>query len=137
METKKNKKVIVAAVAFLVVFAAAALILYGVFKPKPAEGSKEITITVVNDKGEEKKYEHSTDAKFLRQAIEEIKDLSVKGPEEQHGMYVKEVNGVFASFEDNNAWWMFYVNGEYCNYSIDKQPIYDGDAFTIKYETGM
>ena len=137
METKRNNKTIVAAGVILVVLVAAVAILYAKFKPKPTAGMKEITVTVVDNEGNEKKYEHKTEAEYLRQALEEIEDLTVEGPEEQYGMYVQKVNGLKAVYEEDNAYWAFYVNDEYCNYSIEEQPVNDGDAFAIKYETGM
>lgn len=137
METRRNNKKIIAAAVILVVLIGAAAILYGIFKPRPAAGSKEITVTVVDDNGKETVYEHKTDAEYLRQALEEIEGLTVEGPEEEYGMYVKKVNGVYADYEETGAYWSFYVNDEYCNYSIEQQPVYDGDAFMIKYETGM
>ena len=137
METKRNNKTIVAAGIILVVLVVAVVILYGKFKPEPTVGSKEITVTVVDNEGNEKKYEHKTDAEYLRQALEEIEGLTVEGPEEQYGMYVQKVNGLKAVYEEDNAYWGFYVNDEYCNYSIEEQPVNDGDAFAIKYETGM
>lgn len=136
MENKKNKIVMIAAAAVLVVFVAAALILYGIFKPKAVSGSKEITVTVVNDQGEEKNYRLRTDASYLSQALEEIEGLSVEGEEGDYGMYVRAVNGLEAVYERDQAYWAFYVNGEYCNYAIEEQPVYDKDAFEIRYEAG-
>ena len=33
-----------------------------------------------------------------------------------------------------SAYWGFYINGEYCSYGIDSQPVSDGDIFEIVYE---
>ena len=44
------------------------------------------------------------------------------------------VNGLRADYDEDGAYWSFYVNDEYCNYSIDEQPVNDGDSFAIKYE---
>jgi len=137
MEKKGNNKKIIIATVILVVLIAAAAILYVKFKPQTTTGSKNVTVTVVDDKGEETIYEHKTDAEYLRQVFEEIEGLTVEGPEEEYGMYVKEVNGVYADYEETGTYWGFYVNDEYCNYSIEQQPVNDGDAFTIKYEAGM
>ncbi len=137
METKGNNKKIIVAAIILIVLVAVAAILYSKFKPQAVSGSKEVTVTVVDDNGEEKTYEHKTDAEYLRQVLEEIEGLTVEGPEEEYGMYVKTVNGVRADYEEDGAYWGFYVNDEYCNYSIEQQPVNDGDAFMIKYETGM
>ena len=94
-------------------------------------------IRKVDDNGKETVYEHKTDAEYLYQALEEIDDLTVEGEEGQYGMILKKVNGVYAYWEENDAYWALYVNDEYGNNSVDQQPVYDGDSFAIKYEAGM
>lgn len=131
-----NKKVIIAA-AVVVIFAAAAILLYLRFAPKAAKGNKDITVTVVDQEGKEQYYQVKTDARYLRQALEEIDGLKLEGTEGDYGIYVDAVNGIRADYEKDGAYWAFYVNGEYCNYAIEEQPVYDRDAFVIKYETGM
>ncbi|MBS7240683.1 MAG: DUF4430 domain-containing protein [Acetatifactor sp.] len=132
-ETKKtNKKAVIgiAAVAALVVILA---IVYVVFRQKPVEGSKAITITVVNKAAEETTYEVKTDAEYLRQAMEEAEGLTFSGAESEYGMMVDTVNGERADYNLDGAYWSFYINGEYCNYGIDTQPVADKDAFSICY----
>lgn len=134
MEKKgSNKKTIIAAVVLIVVVVAIAIV-YGVFGPKATSGSKAITVTVVDNNGEETVYEHKTDAEFLRQALEEIEDLKIEGEDGDYGLYVKVVNGLQADYDADGAYWSFYVNDAYCNYSVDEQPVNDGDNFAIKYE---
>ena len=137
MEKKGNNKKIIAAAVILLILMVGAVILYAKFKPTAVQGSKAITITVVDDKGEEKVYQHKTDAEYLREAVEEIEGLTVEGLEEDYGLYVKTVNGVYADYEETGTYWAVYINDEYCNYSMDQQPITDGDTFTIKCEAGM
>lgn len=128
----KNRKIIIgaAALAALVVFFAAIFII---FRPKPMEGSKSITIEVVNQSSESESYHLKTDAGFLRQAMEEAEGLTFSGAESEYGMAVDTVNGVRADYSLDGAYWAFYVNGEYCNYGIDNQPVLDGDVFSIVY----
>ena len=41
-----------------------------------------------------------------------------------------------ANFEDgSNAYWAIYVNDEYGMYSLDTQPVTDGDSYALVYET--
>ena len=101
------------------------------FREKPVEGSKSITIEVINSKSESVVYELKTDAEFLRQAMEEADGLTFNGSESEYGLMVNEVNGEIADFSANGAYWSFNVNGTYCNYGIDTQPVLDGDAFSI------
>ena len=135
-QTKKsNKVIIIVAVIALAVIAAVFGLVYFLGGEKPVEGTKSITVTVVDNTGAETVYQSKTDAEYLRGALEEIEGLTVEGDESEFGLYVKVVNGVSAVYETDGAYWSFYVNGEYCNYGIDTQPVNDGDAFKIAYET--
>ncbi len=127
-----NKKIIIG-VAALAALIALFAILYAVFREKPVEGSKSITIEVVDKEEKSTNYQLKTDAEYLRQAMEEADGLTFSGPEGEYGMMVDTVNGVRADYNEDNAYWSFYVNGEYCNYGIDVQPVEDGDAFSIVY----
>ena len=134
MESKKgNKKVLLGAVA-LVAVAAILAIVYMAFREKPVEGSKAITIEVTGKSGATQSYELKTDAQYLRQAMEEAEGLTFSGTEsEEYGMMVDTVNGERADYSLDNAYWNFLVNGEYGNYGIDKQPVNDGDEYSIVY----
>lgn len=134
MENKssREKRILLAAVA-LAVLAAAFAILYNVFREKPAEGSKSITIEVVGKEAGSTEYRLKTDAEYLRKAMEEADGLTFSGAESAYGMMVDMVNGETADYNADKAYWAFYVNGEYCNYGIDIQPVADGDAFSIVY----
>jgi hypothetical protein len=127
-----KKKILIAVGAFLATVA----ILVGIFiifREKPVEGSKEITIEVINSKEKSTVYELKTDAEYLRQAMDEAKGLTYDGEESQYGFAVYTVNGETADFSVDQSYWAFYVNGEYCNYGIDTQPVEDGDEFQIIY----
>lgn len=137
MEQEKNKmssKKIFLGIAILVVLVVGAICAYKIFSPKPVEGSKSITVTVIDDKGTSTTYNQKTDAEFLRDALEEIKNLTIEGEESQYGLFVKTINGVTADYDANGAFWSFSVNGELCNNGIETQPVYDGDSFEISYE---
>ncbi len=127
----KNKKIW--GVGLLVVIIAAFALIYGAFSEKPVEGSKAITIEVINQAGETKEYETKTDAEFLMEAVEEIKDLEVLGEEGPYGMMIESVNGETAIYEEDGAYWSIMVNGEYGMNGIDSQPVEDGDEFQLVY----
>lgn len=126
---KKNKKIIsvVSAVVVIAVFC----VVYFMFGAKPAEGEKNVTIEVVNSKKESVIYEVNTDAEFLRGAMEDAQGLEFSGTEAQFGLTLETVNGEYADFV--NAYWGTYVNGDYCLYGVDSQPVNDSDAFKIEY----
>lgn len=129
---KSNKKVVIGIIALVVLIAALAGV-YFAFSAKPVEGSKAITIEVVNGAQESTVYDVQTDAEYLRQAMEEADGLAFSGTESEFGLMVDTVNGERADYTLDGAYWSFSVNGEYCNYGIDSQPVLDGDAFAITY----
>lgn len=127
----KNKKILGGILG--VVLIAALIFVYATFREKPVEGSKAITIEVINEDKQSTKYDVNTDAEFLQQAMEETEGLEFSGTEGDFGMMVDTVNGVTADYNTNGAYWAFFVNGGYCNYGISEQPVEDGDAFQIVY----
>lgn len=129
---KKNLKRILAASLLALLFAALVLV-YVTFGEKAVAGSKAITIAVVNSLGEETVYSVKTDAQYLSGAMDEAEGLTYEGREGPYGLMVESVNGERAVYGENGAYWSFSVNGEYCNYGADQQPIEDGDAFVIAY----
>ncbi len=131
--TNSMKKTIIGMIALVAVIIAL-LVVYFKFGPQTVKGTKAITIEVVDNEQKSTLYDINTDAEYLRQAMEEVKGLNFDGTESEYGMMVESVNGVKADANVDGAYWCFYVNGEYCNYGIDTQPVQDGDAFQIKYE---
>lgn len=128
----KNKKKLLGLGALVVIIVAFALI-YGKFSEKPVEGSKAVTIEVINSAEESTMYEVQTDAEYLEQAMNEAEGLEYEAEEGPYGLAVNSVNGEAAVYETDGAYWGFFVNGEYCNYGISEQPVNDGDAFQIVY----
>ena len=132
---KKSSKKVILGVAALVVVIGVLAVIYNVFREKPVEGSKSVTIEVVNKEKESTTYRLKTDAEYLRQVMEEAEGLEFSGTESEYGMMVDTVNGDLADYNADGAYWGFFVNGEYCNYGIDTQPVEDGDVFGIVYTT--
>ena len=94
---------------------------------------KAISIEVINKEGESQKYEIETGTEFLRQAMENTVGLTFGGSESEYGMMVDTINDERADYTLDGAYWAFYVNGEYCMFGVDAQPVTDGDAFSIVY----
>ncbi len=129
---KKSMKKILLGLAALVVIIVALFFAYKTFGAKPVEGSKAISIEVIGSEQTSSVYEVKTDAEYLRGAMEEAEGLTFEGDESEYGLMIHTINGETAIYEDG-AYWAYYVNGEYCNYGIDTQPIADGDQFKIEY----
>ena len=132
-----SKKKIALGIGCLVVLIAVLAVIYSVFGAKPVAGSKDITIEVINKAEESVVYELSTDAEYLRQAMDEAEGLTYDGTESEYGMMISTINGEIADYSVDGGYWSFYVNDDYCNYGIDTQPVVDGDAFKIVYTTDM
>lgn len=130
-----NKKKVMLGSGILVVLIVAMALIWTNFREKPVEGSKKITIEVVNSEEESEVYELKTDAEFLIEAMEEAKEqgLTYEGEEGQYGLSISTINGERADYTLDGAYWAFYVNDEYCNYGVSQQPVEDGDAFEIVY----
>lgn len=134
--TKNTKKIwlgVIALVLVGVIFGA----VYMIAGPKAQKGSKSYTLEVVDDQGEIKKYEGTTDAEYLREVMDELAeegDFSYEGTEGDYGLYIDSVNGLAADYNTDGAYWSVYVNGEYGQYSADLQPVADGDEFRLAYE---
>ena len=126
----KNK---ILKLAGIVVLALAMVFAFITFSEKPVEGSKAITIEVVDNEKKSTVYELKTDALYLQGAMDEAEGLTYEGDESEYGLMVHTVNGVKADYNVDQSYWAFYVNGEYCNYGISEQPVNDKDAFKIEY----
>lgn len=134
METtgKWNKKIVAGVIALIAVLAIF-LGFYTAFSPKAEAGSKNVTIEIIDNEGISTIYEVSTDAEYLRQAMEEAEGLEFSGDETEYGLTIMEVNGVVADFNVDGAYWSIMVNGEYGQYGADAQVVTDGDAYQIVY----
>ena len=144
-EKKSSKKIGIAVSIVAVTVVAVAMIFF--FAPKGAFSEKNIatenatavekaiTIEVVDSSKKSVVYDVTTEAEFLRGAMDDTEGLEYSGDESQYGIMVKTVNGELADYDKNGAYWSFTVNGEYSNHGIDTQPINDGDEFVIAYTT--
>lgn len=128
----KNQKKWLAIVLPVILIAVMALV-YAAARPQPVKGGKTITIEVVSKDASKTDYTVSTDAEYLRQAMEETEGLTFAGDESTYGLMVTEVNGEAADYQADGAYWAFYVNDNYCEYGVDTQPVADGDTFRIEY----
>lgn len=133
-QSKQNRALFIIAIALFAAVLGMAL-LYPVFAPQTSVGAKNITIQVMDDQQNATDYSVNTNAEYLRQAMEETKGLSFTGTEGQYGLMILSVNGITANWEQDHAWWSIYVNNELANYSIDQQPIADGDVIRLEYTT--
>lgn len=127
---KKNTRLALLAALVLAVGMGAVYLRFG---PQATAGEKHITVSVAYPDGNREEYEVTTEAEFLREAAQTV--LTLEGEESAYGFTVYSINGVEADFTTESAYWAVYVNGDYGQYSVDAQPVADGDAFLFAYET--
>lgn len=96
------------------------------------EGSRSFLFSVVNQEGEETKYEIHTDQEMVGQAL---LDLGlIDGETGELGIYVKVVDGITADYDTDGVYWAFYVNGEYWMTGVDMTEIVEGDTYSFRIE---
>ena len=49
---------------------------------------------------------------------------------------ITAVGGVEASWEKDQAYWAFYIDGEYAMHGVDNEIIADGNAYAFEYTIG-
>lgn len=131
----KNKKVLLAAIALLVVAGVMAAVYFAT-RPTVQDwtGSKTITVTVVHSDGKSQEFSYSTDKAYLGEVLQEAGLIS--GTPGEFGLYMETVDGETASWEENGAYWAFYVGEEYATTSVDLAPITDGAVYKLVYTLG-
>lgn len=128
----KKKRIIAIAVALILLAVGVKAVLYFT-ADKPTGGEKSITIEVVMQDGTSSVYKVNTDAEYLLGAMQETEGLNFEGEEGPYGLSIYTINGVTANYNENDAYWAFYIGDVMCNYGVSQQPVNDGDAFKIVY----
>ena len=126
----KNKKLIVAVVALVVVIAVM-LGVYSFTRPETVKGAKEYAVTVIHSDGGKKVFLLDTDAEFLAEALMEAELIA--GEEGPYGLTLITVDGEDAVWDTDNAYWCIYIGEEMATVGISAIPVYDGSAFTLEY----
>ena len=128
----QHRQIFWLALAAVVLLAALSALAY-LNRPLVAAGSKHIAITVVDGQQHATAFAITTDAAFLRGALEQQPLIS--GDQTDYGLFVKTVNGITAD-DTKQQWWCFTKGGASLMTGVDDTPIADGDAFEITLTTG-
>lgn len=131
MNGSKKRIVAAAALVLLVVLFAGVWIWT---RPATSEGSKSIRVEVVHSDGTARTFTYQTDEEYLGEVL--LAEGLVAGDESEYGLYVTEVDGETASWDDDGAYWAFYVGEDYAELGVDQTVIADGDEFSLVYTVG-
>ncbi len=99
-------------------------------KQEVQQGEKNITVTVLYEDKTEKKFEISTEADNLGDALFEEK--LVTEAEHESGFY-NTIDGVRAEYTADKAWWCITKGGEMTTVGANELAIADGDCFEITH----
>lgn len=125
-----NKKTWILTIAVVLVVALLAA-AYFLTRPDTAEGMKSFTLTVVHKDGTTKEMPMKSDKMYLGEHLQEKGIIS--GEEGQYGLYIHEVDGEKAVFEEDGAYWAFYEGENYAMLGIDQTPITEGGVYKLVY----
>lgn len=120
------RSIIVSVILILVLIGMA--VSYFLFTPKGVEGVKNITVTVTHKDSSTKEFLITTEEKFLRGALESV-DM-VGGPEVDYGLFLTMVDGEEVNTK-NGEWWCVQKDGQTISFSLDAQPILDGEHYEL------
>ncbi len=128
----KNKKLFVSVVA-LVCMLALLFCACGAKEPAASGEEKTFTLQVIHGDGTVMEKEITSAQTYLAHALIDEKILTDEGL--STGMYLT-VDGEEASWEKNQAYWGFYVNGEYAVKGMNDTPIEEGAVYKLEYTIG-
>lgn len=128
----KNKKMLIAIAALVVIVAIMAGISYA-NRPQGVAGGKQVTVTIIHKDGTEKNLEYATDLEFLSELLLE-KELVTGYASEEYGFTIESVDGVTADWEKDSAYWALYEGEEYATTSAAGIVLTDGGVYKLIYE---
>ena len=126
----KNKKLVLAAIAAVVVIALMAGIWFAT-RPETQTGSKAYTVTVVHKDGTVKNFSYRTDEEYLAGAL--LEEGLIAGEDSQYGLTIITVDGEDAVWATDNAYWAIWVGEEMSMTGASETPVYDGNSYKLEY----
>ena len=125
------KKKSLIAILVIAVLVAALVAVYFVTRPETNTDMKSFEVHVVGKDLTTLVIPMESDAEYLGPLL--LEKGIIKGEQGQYGLYIQEVNGIKAVFEEDGAYWAFYVDGEYALQGIDQTPIEAGKVYKLAY----
>lgn len=129
----KNKKLMIAAVAMVLVIAlmGAAFLLT---RPQAVQGGKTVTIQIIHKDGTEKNLQFQTELEYLADLLLE-QELATGTFSDEYGFTVESVDGVVADWNLDSAYWALYEGDTYATTSASGIVLTDGGVYKLIYET--
>ena len=102
--------------------------------PEIGEGKTSFVLEVTDDQGNKQVWQVHTDAPTVGEALLELGMIA--GDPSDFGLMITEVNGVTADWDADNAFWGFYVDGEFATTGADSTEIVPGTTYAFVYSQG-
>ena len=87
------------------------------------------TVVVTDLDGTESTFEYTSEAETVGEAL--VAEGLIAGDESEWGLMVTTVNGITADWATENAYWAFYIDGEYAQTGVDATEITDGATYSF------
>ena len=87
------------------------------------------TVMVTDVDGTETTFEYTSDAATVGEAL--LAEGLIAGEDSAYGLYITSVNGIIADWDTENAYWAFYINGEYAQTGVDATEIVEGAIYSL------
>lgn len=136
MMNQNSKKKLLSFILCIVLIAATALLAAGCSdNTAPTDGNVlgkgaiSFRFKVVDTDGTETAYEIRTDKTVLADALLELGLITVEPGDP--GVIITAVNGITADWETEQAYWAFFVDGEYAQSGADTTEIVAGATYSF------
>ena len=87
------------------------------------------TVMVTDVDGTETTFEYTSDAATVGEAL--LAEGLIAGEDSAYGLYITSVNGITADWDTENAYWAFYINGEYAQTGVDATESVEGAIYSL------
>ena len=128
----KNKKLIVAALALVLVIAVMAGVYFST-RSEAVEGQKNVTVVIVYEDGTEKKLEYTTSCEYLSELLLE-KELVTGYASQEYGFTIESVDGITLDWATDGAYWALYEGDAYATESAAGITLTEGGIYKLVYE---
>lgn len=126
----QNKKTLVTILVLILVIGAL-LAVYFVTRPETTAGMKTFTLTVTHGDGTTKEFQYKSDLEFVGEVL--LAEGIVTGSEGPYGLFIESVDGEKAVYEENGAFWSFYIGEEQALQGVDQTPVEDNGVYQLIY----
>ena len=87
------------------------------------------TVVVTDLDGTETTFEYTSEAATVGEAL--LAEGLIAGDQSDWGLMVTTVNGITADWATENAYWAFYIDGEYAQTGVDATELTDGATYSF------